>query len=185
MNKLKVVSGTIAFVFLCFGLVLISSCKKKAVKYNDTTNVRPCENVICLNGGSCSDGYCQCPTGYEGLKCEKKWSDKFLGTYITSDECYTGPNGFYDVTIVADQSQTTKIIFYNLGTTCSSSPIEAVINPERTSFIFPMQNACGNNYISGYGNINTNGNYINVYLKSRDSANHTSLNCSMILNKKP
>ncbi len=30
----------------------------------------PCENLLCLNGGNCVDGLCDCPTGYGGLQCE-------------------------------------------------------------------------------------------------------------------
>jgi hypothetical protein len=32
----------------------------------------PCEKINCLNGGACIDGTCSCPTGYEGLRCEKR-----------------------------------------------------------------------------------------------------------------
>ena len=185
MNNFRVISTTVVLVFISFGIAFISACKKKDIKYNDTTLVRPCDNVICLNGGNCLDGLCLCPIGYEGVKCEKKWTDKFIGSFIASDECYTGTAGFYDVTIAPDPVFADKMHFANLGTTCNSNLITAMVNPEKTSFIFPMQNACGDYYISGYGNISTNGSYINVYLKSRDSVNHTSKDCSILLNRKP
>lgn len=185
MNQFKIIFSTASIVLFAFVAVLFSSCKKKDIKYNDTTLVRPCENVVCLNGGSCLDGLCVCPIGYEGVKCEKRWTDKFLGTFIASDECYTGSTGFYDVMVNADPAIAEKMYFSNLGTTCNMNNIIALVNPEKTSFIFPLQNTCGNIYISGYGNISTNGNYINVYLKSRDSLNHISTDCSILLNRKP
>lgn len=30
----------------------------------------PCDGVICLNGGQCSNGTCQCPSGYSGTQCQ-------------------------------------------------------------------------------------------------------------------
>lgn len=185
MNNFKIIFGTVTLVLFSFTLAFISSCKKKDLVYNDTTKIRPCDNVICLNGGNCLDGNCLCPIGYEGVKCEKKWTDKFVGNFIASDECYTGSAGFYDVLITPDPVFADKMNFTNLGTTCNSNLITAIVNPEKTSFIFPMQNACGDYYISGYGNISTNGNYINIYLKSRDSINHSSKDCSILLNRKP
>ncbi len=41
-----------------FGVVTYSSCVKDE-----------CENVSCLNGGSCKDGVCKCPSGYTGSNC--------------------------------------------------------------------------------------------------------------------
>lgn len=31
-----------------------------------------CKDVSCLNGGTCSDGVCKCPSGYTGSNCEKR-----------------------------------------------------------------------------------------------------------------
>jgi hypothetical protein len=184
MKKIKQITLIVIVIISVFGMTVFTACNKGDVKYNDTTLVRPCENVICLNGGSCLDGNCQCPVGYEGVKCEIKWNQKFVGNYTTTDNCYTGTNGFYDVDITPNTLEANKIVIYNLGIVCPSHQIDATINPEKTSFIINMQKTCGDIYSSGYGNISTNGNYINVYLKSRDSINHTSTDCSMILNRK-
>lgn len=29
----------------------------------------PCRDVVCLNGGTCDEGHCACPQGYEGADC--------------------------------------------------------------------------------------------------------------------
>jgi len=42
-------------------LLLFSACQKE-----------PCEAINCTNGGTCSNGLCQCPEGYAGVTCELK-----------------------------------------------------------------------------------------------------------------
>lgn len=41
---------------------LLSACKKDDL----------CENIVCLNGGSCVNGSCNCPTGYTGADCSQQ-----------------------------------------------------------------------------------------------------------------
>ncbi|MCB9045759.1 MAG: calcium-binding EGF-like domain-containing protein [Chitinophagales bacterium] len=41
-----------------FSLVLYASCNNK------------CKDITCQNGGTCENGSCKCPTGYEGEFCE-------------------------------------------------------------------------------------------------------------------
>lgn len=164
-----------------FVVTLFVACKKKDIEYNDTTNIRPCENVICLNGGTCTDGVCNCAVGYEGTNCNKKWSDRFVGNYKATDECYTGSNEYYMVNILPFPNYASKINIQNLGTACPGQILEASINPERTAFKIPMQQICGNTYVGGEGSIN--GDYINIYLEQRDTMLHTSNNCSIVLDK--
>ncbi|MEM1338068.1 MAG: hypothetical protein AAF634_15275 [Bacteroidota bacterium] len=58
-------------LFIAF-LVLIISCSQDSTEEtppNDST-VDPCENNSCQNNGTCVDGVCQCPEGFEGEFCE-------------------------------------------------------------------------------------------------------------------
>ena len=48
------------FTLLCVGLLFHSACTKKD----------KCEEVVCQNGGTCEDGNCKCPAGYEGDRCQ-------------------------------------------------------------------------------------------------------------------
>ncbi len=61
-----------------------------------------CDNSVCLNGGFCVQGNCSCPSGYEGLNCEKIWNAKFLG-------------GFHNTEIRVDSAQVADTSFYNIS----------------------------------------------------------------------
>jgi len=181
MKNIKIVATTFFSIIVCFAVVLFSACEKDATK-NSTTNLQSCNNVICLNGGTCSDGQCNCPVGYEGLKCETRWSDKFIGNYLAQDECFVGTTSpYYTVSISSEVDYANKIRIYNLGTNCTAQNISAIINPEKTSFTIPLQNTCGNIWYSGTGNISLQ--EINIYLIARDSVAHTSKPCSILMHK--
>lgn len=183
MKKISTILSTITLVVSLFVLVLVSACNKGDIKYNDTTLVRPCDNVICLNGGNCVDGTCYCPVGYEGVKCETRWNQKFVGNYKVADACYTGADIYYYASIQANSNQATGLTLSNVGTFCPSGTLQAVVKVEKTAFEIPFQKGCGDLYISGYGNINPNLQFINVYLTARDSVNHTSTQCSLLMTR--
>ena len=47
----------------------------------------PCKDVVC-GPGTCEDGTCICPDGYEGNSCETLTSEKYFGLYdITEEDC--------------------------------------------------------------------------------------------------
>lgn len=51
--------------------MLYTSCKDDA-----------CLKLKCRNGGTCSDNFCKCPSGYEGTQCENKAADRYIGRYL-------------------------------------------------------------------------------------------------------
>ncbi len=183
MKKLPLIFATSLLVLFSFCCIILNSCKKKDIEYNDTTLIRPCEGVICLNGAACSDGVCVCPLGYEGEKCQIKWSDKFTGSYTAVDDCNVSGNPSYMVNVTPHPDYAYKMRLYNLGVVCAGKIVDAVINPEKTSFLIPLQNTCNKIYLSGYGNMN--GDFVNIYLTSRDTVAHTGTQCSIILAKNP
>ncbi len=183
MKKISLILTTTLLVMCAFCSIALFSCKKKAIEYNETTLIRPCDGVVCLNGASCLDGQCVCPKGYEGTKCQIKWSDKFAGNYTAVDDCNPVGNPVYNVIITANPDYAYKIKLYNLGLICPAKTIEAEISPEKTSFFIPVQNTCGNQYLSGSGNMN--GEFVNIYLTARDTVAHTGSECSIILTKQP
>lgn len=89
-----------AFLTLgAFGAVTYTSCNKDE-----------CKDVVCQNGGTCSNGNCACPAGFEGNLCQDKTNVKYAGTYTAVDNI-----GSYIVTITADPSNPTKVLVKNLG----------------------------------------------------------------------
>lgn len=50
-----------------------------------------CTRLTCRNGGSCSEGFCRCPTGYEGSECQDRISARFVGFYYGTTNCDTDP----------------------------------------------------------------------------------------------
>ena len=53
-----------AIKFLMFAMTIISSM----LYFQSCDNT--CDSIECQNGGSCTDGACECPTGYGGDNCE-------------------------------------------------------------------------------------------------------------------
>ncbi len=61
-------------------LSLYTSCKKQ----------NNCSGVVCLNKGTCSDGFCICPTGVGGDTCESIFADFYANTYGGTANVNTG-----------------------------------------------------------------------------------------------
>jgi hypothetical protein len=78
--SMKLSQRSIFVLLFLFGLsfsLISSSCNNK----------NKCENVACINGGSCYNGACVCPVGYEGPRCDTLSRDKFIHNYNGGDSC--------------------------------------------------------------------------------------------------
>ncbi len=53
-------------------------------------NTNLCQNIACKNNGTCREGACACPSGYEGAFCENALSEKFVGTWEGQIRCNGG-----------------------------------------------------------------------------------------------
>lgn len=101
MKKIKQFALTAALAIGAFATVTYTSCNKDA-----------CKDVTCQNGGTCNDGNCTCPTGYEGTNCQTLSRDKFVGTYIGTEACTIGSDN-YSVTLAA-ASNALQLTYSNL-----------------------------------------------------------------------
>lgn len=93
MKSIKQIALSFALTLGAFGAVTYTACNKDE-----------CKDVTCQNGGTCSDGKCNCPSGFEGSNCETQSRNRFLNngavaTFVVGagqDECY---NPGYNMTI--------------------------------------------------------------------------------------
>jgi hypothetical protein len=161
---------------------LIMACTKDTpLKYNGTI-IEKCLNVVCYNGGTCVDGLCQCPEGFEGSDCKSLWNSRYVGTYDAFDEC--APGASYVVTVAPLVNKANGIVLRNIGSVCLQQELVADITKEKTNIVVPLQKACNNLYISGTGSQTNNGSFINMWLTARDTVLHTSQYCTIVLRKK-
>jgi cellobiose-specific phosphotransferase system component IIB len=96
---MKLWKHTLITAIAFFGIaasVLYTSCEKDS-----------CLDLKCHNGGSCAEGFCRCPTGYEGTECEIKSVDKFLGAFYGNNKCNNLPplTDTIDIFLVGEPNQ--------------------------------------------------------------------------------
>lgn len=100
----------------------------------------PCKDTTCLNGGTCIDGSCDCPTGYQGDSCKYETRSFFYGTYNVHATCSaTGINNY----------------------TCNISEV--------SGDLFKVRIANFANSFSNYVTATINGNLINIASQSPDN----------------
>ena len=87
-------------------LVLSSSCEQD-----------PCLDLDCKQGASCSEGFCQCPVGYEGSECEITAASRFVGKYVGISQCNQDPQKTDTATIVLDKDPNKVILRIGMGRT--------------------------------------------------------------------
>lgn len=61
--------------------------------------VDACMELKCKNGGACINGYCNCPSGYEGAQCDQQSYTRFVGTYAGTNSCDQNP-AIFDTAVV-------------------------------------------------------------------------------------
>lgn len=104
--------------FYVIAIILLAACSKDPNEpngvgnNNENNNSSPCDNITCLNGGTCINGICDCPDGYTGPDCGQldlnvsirinlitisgypqtnggsAWDDPFFGSSSTADIYY-------------------------------------------------------------------------------------------------
>lgn len=164
MKKIKSILLA-SFGFLAIGgMVLSSSCEQD-----------PCTTLLCQNGGSCSDGLCQCPTGYEGAQCEIKTVSRFVGKYKGTTRC-THDNVLFPIVadsvelkFVQDPNKLSLVMY--AGNTSIVDFKGVAENPNATFETF------NNGVVSIHPSIQIDGDLIYVYLESITLASGERQNC--------
>ena len=144
---------TIALPLLLSTAAFLGGCKKD-----------PCKDVTCQNGGSCVDGSCVCPAGFEGTNCEVSTRAKFLGLYNVTETCPCEVYS-YQFTISAGSSSATAIIIDNIS---HWGPVNGTVSGN--SLTIPTQQAFDSGFsitVTGSGQLS--GNILNMsYTLSAD-----------------
>jgi hypothetical protein len=129
----------------------ICACIFTTIAYT-SCNSNPCKDIVCKNNGTCREGKCACPSGYEGPFCSSKVSDKFVGYF----DGFVRKNGDAPVNLtllVSPGSAPTQVVLYDLYKTYIKTPVVADIF-DVVKFNIPLQ-IQGNNSYKGYGSVET------------------------------
>jgi hypothetical protein len=165
MKKLRSILIACTLTVLCFGAITYTACKKDK-----------CDSTTCLNGGSCLDGVCTCPTPYSGTRCETdacanivcgnggmcvsgqckcangyegercEIVNRFIGNYTAYDSC-TQSNRNYVVVLNIRTSGEPSLKMY--GIIDPSTPLYANISGDGNSFTIVSTSYNGYSYSGG------------------------------------
>jgi hypothetical protein len=94
-----------------------------------------CLDLVCKNGGSCAEGFCRCPTGYEGTECEVKSAAKFVGFYVGNVKCGILPplKDTVEIFLVANPNQVKLVQHSRIADTMFGTVVNQNLNiPEIT-----------------------------------------------------
>jgi hypothetical protein len=164
MKKIKNILLASILTMSAFTATIMTSCNPDA-----------CQDVICSNGGTCTDGACSCPSGYEGASCDTRTITKYLGSYVGNGTDDNG--GVYTswklVIAQTDTTSTTNATFVLLNSsnvqqlsftgTISSNGIISLDNKTTTNFL----------YTNGTGSVAV-GSYANLTFKESDNPGGTN-----------
>lgn len=90
--------SALAFLGVCT-IVIYSACDRDS-----------CLTLKCANKAPCINGFCQCPTGYEGTQCETWVLSKYVGNYSGDTKCNGNPP-IIDTLIVSPEKNPNVISF--------------------------------------------------------------------------
>lgn len=141
MKKLQVLAKS-TFTVLALGTALMfSSCKDE------------CKDVVCQNGGTCTEGICDCPSGYEGTLCETEIRAKFKGTWTVLDNCSQSGTSGYSVSVVNGTALNEVNITNFWG--AFTAPVKATVTGNTISVASQQPDNDGW-FVSGQGSVSGN-----------------------------
>lgn len=149
MRRFKIIVSTSILFFTMAFAVVFNACTKDL-----------CDDLICKNNGVCRDGRCKCGLGYEGVNCEYKMYEKFVGTWDGSYRC----NGLVPdliTNIIAPGDKPNAIVIYDIFD--QGTAINATVDLEK---ILIETQVVGDNTFSGNGRIE--GKYITVFIEQKN-----------------
>lgn len=181
-NRKSGILLTALAVMMAFSSMLYISCNKD--EGSSITGEISCLEVLCLNGGTCVDGECMCPTGYYGDSCQLSWSSRYIGSYTvtetitwSSNATLIGNDSIYNARI--SQSSVPQIFFIDsLVGNPKFNSVTGIVDSTTENFMFQANEAIFyNNLIiqGGKGSINDSSDKLTgVYARQlKDSMGNT------------
>lgn len=124
-----------------FSSVVFTSCEQDK-----------CKDIVCAHEGTCTDGTCACPSGYEGTLCETLSRDKYVGVYTGNETCTIGSDT-YSITCSANSDDTK----FNIQNLYNQSPVlTAIASASGNAFSIPSQTVGAGVTALGSGTITGN-----------------------------
>ncbi len=160
MKNWKSLLITVFGFFSIAGMLLLNSCTQD-----------PCTDLVCQKGGACSDGFCQCPTGFEGAECEIEAANRFVGKYAGSMRCNNFPVQADTVTIEYVSKPNQLMLKMGAGTTSVLSFTGTATTPETHFETRVMPGVTVHAYVT------VDGGLIAVYLETINDQVHTRQIC--------
>jgi EGF-like domain len=158
IKKMKKKINSLLLLVGLFVTIVTSSCTKN-----------PCDDIVCLNNGTCREGACACPSGFEGPFCENKANDKFIGYW----EGFKRINGDKDIPvtmiITPVNGVPNKINIYELDYKGGYLPL--IASTDLTKVEIATQNVVPNPKYKYKGNgfVSNNNLSLHVYYEETDS----------------
>jgi len=113
-----------------FSMGIIASCSKRT---DDTPNCK----TTCQNGGTCLDGSCKCPPGFEGSGCEIKSINKFTGVWSVTEDMSIGgtndtlENGYFVSINAANNTTATELLVDNIANAGNIVRLNATVDGDK------------------------------------------------------
>lgn len=156
MKNWKISLITILCFFAVSSMIVFSSCEQD-----------PCMELDCKNDGVCSDGYCQCPVGFEGAECEIASSERFVGTFTGTVKCQTSqgslPTFMDTVTISLIEAPNKVKLNAAFGNTNIQFVGDAATPEARFSTVI-------DNDVTVHAYVTVDGDLLYIYLESSDES---------------
>lgn len=141
--------------------------------------IDPCIALQCDHGTcvalSQTEAFCQCESGYEGLRCERAWSAKFVASYGAVEVCNGNGLGFpLNITVGPRFNQLTLDNFRNLN----AKVVADLVNGQVMN-IYKQPMSFG--FVAGSGSITPDERTVTLNFTVIDGTD--TLTCSAILTK--
>jgi hypothetical protein len=147
------------------GIVVALTAALGSIFMGTSCTPNPCGDVQCVNNGTCREGRCACPSGYEGVFCEFKASDKFIGSYNGFSSLNEDKPDYREFLIVSTTNPKEVRIFdrNSPNQTMKAEIIDAV-----ELKIIPQQAGLASGFFVEGNAVLEKGKYLQLWLKTTD-----------------